>query len=89
MDPIYMRYKIHSDLKQYDKAVKMLVDGGDKYFEEALQVIKKHRLFKQAMNYYASQPELLRKVRLSFGEYLEQRGYSEEAGFLYNGAGEI
>ena len=46
MDPIYMRYKIHSDLKQYDKAVQMLVPGGDKYFEEALSVIKKHRLYK-------------------------------------------
>jgi elongator complex protein 1 len=89
MDPVYMKYKIHIDLKQYEKAVKMLVPGGEKYFEEALSVIKKHRLFKQAMLYYQEQPELVRKVKLSFGEYLEQRGYSEEAGFLYNGAGEI
>ena len=41
-----MKYKIHTDLKQYDKAVKKLAKGGEKYFEEALGVIKKHRLFK-------------------------------------------
>jgi tetratricopeptide (TPR) repeat protein len=28
-------------------------------------------------------------VKLVFGEYLESRGYSEEAGFLYNAAGEV
>jgi hypothetical protein len=26
---------------------------------------------------------------MSFGEYLEQRGYPEEAGFLYQQAGEL
>lgn len=28
-------------------------------------------------------------MKLAFGEYLESRGYSEEAGFLYNAAGEV
>lgn len=41
------------------------------------------------MNYYADHPELMKQIKLSFGEYLEQRNYSEEAGFLYNAAGEI
>lgn len=26
---------------------------------------------------------------MAFGEYLESRGYSEEAGFLYNASGEV
>lgn len=29
------------------------------------------------------------KIKLSFGHYLEERGYAEEAGFLYQASGEI
>jgi hypothetical protein len=38
---------------------------------------------------YKDTPELLNKVKLSFGEYLEQRGYAEEAGFLFSAAGDV
>jgi hypothetical protein len=41
-----MKFKVHLDLKQYDTAVKKLAKGGEKYLEEALQIIKKHRLYK-------------------------------------------
>jgi hypothetical protein len=58
MDPVMMKFKIHLDLKQFDKAVKKLAQGDkelasdsspeirEKYFEEAIQLIKKNRLFK-------------------------------------------
>lgn len=36
-----MKYKIHSDLKSYSKAISKLAKGGEAYFEEALAVIKK------------------------------------------------
>ena len=52
LDPVYMKFRIHSDLKHYDVAVKMLAEGGEKYFEEALVIIKKHRLYKQALEFY-------------------------------------
>lgn len=41
MDPVMMKYKVHLDLKQYDKAVKKLSKGGEKYLDEALTIIKK------------------------------------------------
>ncbi len=41
-----MKYKVHHDLKQYEQAVKKLAKGGEKYLEEALLVVKKHRLYK-------------------------------------------
>jgi hypothetical protein len=31
-----MKYRINIDLKQYEKAVKKLAKGGEKYFDEAL-----------------------------------------------------
>ena len=83
LEPEYMKYKIHLELKNYDKAVKKLAKAGEQYFEEALVLIKKNRLFKQALDYYTHDNGLLLKVKLAFGEYLEQRGYAEEAGFLY------
>jgi tetratricopeptide (TPR) repeat protein len=52
-------------------------------------LIKKNRLFKQALDYYSHSEDLTKKIKLAFGEYLHQRGYSEEAGFLYSAAGEF
>ena len=90
MDPVLMRYRVNLDLKRFDKAVKKLAQGGtEEHFELALPLIKKHRLFKQALTDFSHSPELVRRVKLAFGEYLEQRGYSEEAGFLYSAAGNV
>ena len=97
MDPVLMKFKVNLDLKVYDKAVKKLAKGdlalsgadpelAEKYFTEALAVIKKNRLFKQALEYYAHSEDLTKRLKLAFGEYLEARGYSEEAGFLYAAA---
>jgi len=89
LDPVLMKFKIHLDLKLYDKAVKKLAKGGAKYLDQALEVVRKHRLYKQALDYYGHDQELQKRVKLAFGEYLESRGYSEEAGFLYNSSGEV
>ena len=97
MDPVLMKFKVNLDLKVHDKAVKKLAKGdralngaspelSEQYFTEALTVIKKNRLFKQALEYYAHSEDLTKRLKLAFGEYLEARGYSEEAGFLYAAA---
>ena len=36
-----MKFRIHNDLKQYEKAVKKLAKGGEPYLEEAMEIIKK------------------------------------------------
>jgi len=59
-----MKFRVNLDLKQYEKAVKTLAKGDkqlngsnpeltEKYFAEALTLIKKHRLFKQALDFYS------------------------------------
>ena len=97
MDPVLMKFKIHSDLKQFEKAVKKLSQGDkdatdgalkEKYFNEVLVFIKKNRLYKQALEFYSHNEDCTKQIKLAFGEYLEQRSYSEEAGFLYSAAGE-
>lgn len=66
-----MKFKVHSDLKQFDKALKKLAKGGEQYFDEALTITKKHRLFKQALDDYRENADLVKRIKLSFGEYLE------------------
>jgi len=70
MEPVMMKFRVNSDLKLFDKAVKCLAKGdralnganpelSEKYFTEALAVIKKNRLFKQALEYYAHSETLI------------------------------
>ena len=99
MDPVMMRYRVCIDLKDYPRAVKKLAKGdrdlngsdsplAEQYFTEALTVIKKHRLFKQALDFYSHNEVLIKRLKLAFAEYLEARGYAEEAGFLFAAGGE-
>ena len=53
-----MQYTIQSDLKNFSEALSIISKGGEKYFEESLKMIKKHRLFKQALADYELFPEL-------------------------------
>jgi len=80
----YMKFKVHYDLKNFETALKKLSKSTDDgHFEEALQLIRKQRLFKVALDFYEGQPERLNAIKAGFGEYLEQRGFHEEAGAMY------
>ena len=46
MDEHMMKYTIEFDLKNYEAALSIIAKSGDKYFEEAITLIKKQRLFK-------------------------------------------
>ena len=54
VEPIKMKYKINMDQKNYLGALKELSKGGDKYFDEALNLIKKHNLYDEALSLYNS-----------------------------------
>jgi hypothetical protein len=82
MDETYMKFKIESDLKNYEAALQV-ISTSDSHFEEAMALIKKQRLFKQALTHYESKPDLHLQVKRAFGDYLMTRGYVQEAGFLY------
>ena len=58
MEPLYMQYTIQSDLKNFSEALSIISKGGEKYFDESLKMIKKNRLFKQALTDYEQFPEL-------------------------------
>ena len=88
MDPQYMRFKIQYDLKQFDLALLEISKADDKYFNEAMTMIKKQRLYRLALRYYSEKPDLIKIIKLNFADYLHQRKYYEEAGLIYKYAGE-
>lgn len=88
MDPEYMRFKVQYDLKEYDLALKEICQADQKYFKEALAMIKKQRLYRQALRYYKDYPDLLKEIKITFADYLHERKYFEEAGLMYKYAGE-
>lgn len=54
-NPHYMQFKIQYDLKDYESALECLAKSEEEaHFEEALVMIKKQRLFKQALRCYAA-----------------------------------
>lgn len=80
----YRHFKIHFDLKQFELALECLSKSdSDDHFIEAVSLIKKQRLFKKALLCYDGDQSRLAVVRHAFGEYLEQRGYADEAGFMF------
>ena len=71
-DPIKMKYKINMDQKNYLGALKELSKGGEKYFDDALNLIKKHNLYNEALSLYNSPLYELfyAKIYESKGDYL-------------------
>ena len=51
-DPIKMKYQINMDQKNYIGALKELSKGGEKYFDDALKLIKEHNLYDEALSLY-------------------------------------
>ena len=84
----YMKFKVHHDLKDYPRALKKLAKSrDDAHFEEALLLIRKQRLYKVALDCFAGDEQRLCRVKVAFGEYLDQRGYLEEAGSMFLAGG--
>ena len=51
-DPIKMKYQINMDQKNFIGALKELSKGGEKYFDDALKLIKEHNLYDEALSLY-------------------------------------
>ena len=70
MEENYRKFKIHYDLKEYETALEMISKTGAQHIDEAISLIKKQRLFKQALELYKGDPTLHVQVRRAFAEYL-------------------
>lgn len=82
----YRAFHIDTFLKRYEKSIENIAKcDGDKFFEESLQVIDCHRLYKKAIKIYASAEEdKVSQIWFKFGEYLFSKKYYGEAGHAFS-----
>lgn len=69
--------------KQTERSLENISKCEDKYFEEALQVIDSHRLYKKALAIY-SQEEKVERIWAMFAEYLLSKKFYSEAGHAFS-----
>lgn len=85
----YRKFKIDEHLKRYEKALENIAACGAEKFEESLNFIRSHVLYRQALKFYASQSECYAKICLAFGDYLRANGKLENASFMYERGGNL
>ena len=78
LQPVMMKFRIECDLKEFERALIVLASDkeGEEHFEQALQVVRKNRLFKQALKLYSDRPHLHAQVQACFADYLLERDYT-------------
>eukprot|EP00831_Metopus_contortus_P037977 TRINITY_DN29914_c0_g1_i2.p1 TRINITY_DN29914_c0_g1~~TRINITY_DN29914_c0_g1_i2.p1 ORF type:complete len:150 (-),score=41.17 TRINITY_DN29914_c0_g1_i2:179-628(-) len=52
LEPVYRRYQIQKDLKQFGKALFELSLDPEKYTSEAIELIEKYKLYEEALEYF-------------------------------------
>ncbi|CAD6995585.1 putative elongator complex protein 1 [Ceratitis capitata] len=99
----YRRYKIDEHLKRYEKALENIVKCGREKFTEALDFIKRHDLYKQALKLYQVNGDVIstnqesrnnvlecqQEICLAFADYLRGKNDLESASIMYERGGNI
>lgn len=82
----YRAFYIDSFLKRYENSLENISKcEGEDYFEEALNVIDSHRLYKKAIKIYSSQEEdKVSRIWGKFGDYLFSKKYYNESGHAFS-----
>uniref|UniRef100_A0A1A9WDF6 Elongator complex protein 1 n=1 Tax=Glossina brevipalpis TaxID=37001 RepID=A0A1A9WDF6_9MUSC len=81
-DDNYRKFKIDEYLKRYEKALEHISKCEEK-FEEALEFIKNHKLFNQALTLYKSNHECYKSICLAYADSLRAQGKLEDASIMY------
>ncbi|RWS03471.1 elongator complex protein 1-like protein, partial [Dinothrombium tinctorium] len=80
--PYYRNFKIDLHLKRYEKALfNISLCDGDNYFEESLELIEKHHLFREAIKLYSGHNKKI--IWKKFGQFLLIKKYFEEAAVAF------
>ncbi|XP_055329942.1 elongator complex protein 1-like [Paramacrobiotus metropolitanus] len=76
--------EIDKHLKRYSKALKHLARLGPEYFEEFVDIMTRHNLYKDALQIFPEQSSERSRILFLYGEYLnKQKRRAFEAGVAY------
>lgn len=78
----YRKYKTDMELHRYKKALHHICKCGD-HFDECLDLIKKQRLYKDALYLFPASSDCFKAVWGSYGDYLMEKKYFDDAGLAY------
>ena len=85
----YKCYKIDIHLKRYKKALKH-ISKCDQHFEECLQLIRNHSLYRDSVVLFEnSSEEKKKKVWKLYAEYLFDKRYFEESAIAFKRSGDL
>ncbi|KAI9206900.1 IKI3 family-domain-containing protein [Polychytrium aggregatum] len=80
----YQHFKIDDHLKRYSRALKNLSLADEPgRFEECVEYIKHHKLFKDALEYFSADNQKYKAVMRLYAEHLDNNGDSAEAGLIH------
>jgi len=82
--PAYRKYSIDSYLKNWEKALTHISTlSEDKFYQEALELVKREHLYALAIRLYAEYPERVKELHELYGAHLFQNAAYEESAILY------
>ncbi|CAK57494.1 unnamed protein product (macronuclear) [Paramecium tetraurelia] len=86
-DPIDMKSTIHIELKNYDKAIRVLSEGNEEQKQKSIELIRKQSRFRIALEVYRQDQGMMKKVKEALGEYLNNQKQYHQASLAYESAG--
>ncbi|KAJ8653293.1 hypothetical protein O0I10_011043 [Lichtheimia ornata] len=83
LEKFYQRFRIDDYLKRYDSALRNLTRAGDEHFDELLGYMRKHTLYKVALEEYANIPEKKNVILNAYAEHLADTSAYDESAIVY------
>ncbi|KAL2911621.1 putative elongator complex protein 1 [Polyrhizophydium stewartii] len=85
----YQRFRIDDHLGRRESALENLSQAGAAHFDEAVQYMRRHQLYKKAMTLYEQDTEHHQTILLEFADFHASNNAYDEAALLYEMAGSL
>ncbi|XP_001980535.3 putative elongator complex protein 1 [Drosophila erecta] len=85
----YRKFRIDDHLKKYDSALSHLASCGEEHYEEALEFIRKHGLYTDALAIYRQHNEFQKTIYVAYADHLRASAKLDNASIMYERGGEL
>lgn len=89
MPKYVQQYTIDEHLGRHEKALENLSRADDSHFSECLELVKKHKLYRLAMDLFQNEEAKRKQVLHQYAEYLASRERHHEAGLIFRQIGDL
>ncbi|ELR18862.1 elongator complex protein 1, putative [Acanthamoeba castellanii str. Neff] len=89
MPKYVQRYTIDDFLGRHEKALENLSQADESYFPQCIELMKKHKLYRLAMDLFKNDQEKHKQVLCHYAKYLVFRERHHEAGLIFKQIGDL